>query len=146
MRSSARYLLIAQLLYGTGMRITECLRLRVMDIDFDQMQIRVWNSKGNKSRYVPLPRSLVPTLNSLLKWREGLHEQDLATGEASVWLPDALDRKYPGAHREFKWQHQEYATIVTRRCRAWLRMGNPNVKHIMQEHIRKSAKLRMRMS
>ena len=98
------YLLIAQLLYGTGMRISECLRLRVMDIDFDLLQIRVWNSKGNKSRYVPLPRHLVPLLRSKIKWREGLHEQDLASGEASVWLPDALDRKYPNVHREFKWQ------------------------------------------
>ena len=98
------YLLMTQLLYGCGMCISECLRLRVMDLDFDQLQIRVWNSKGNKSRYVPLPRYLVPSLQSLKKWREGLHEQDLRTGEASVWLPDALDRKYPNAHREFKWQ------------------------------------------
>ncbi len=98
------YALMASLLYGCGMRISECLRLRVMDIDFDQMQIRISNSKGNKSRYVPLPRYLVPKLKSLLQWRAGLHEQDLASGEASVWLPDALDRKYPNAHRELKWQ------------------------------------------
>ena len=98
------YSLMAQLLYGCGMRISECLRIRVMDIDFDQMQLRVYNSKGNKSRFVPLPRYLVPNLKSLLQWREGVHEQDLASGEASVWLPDALARKYPNAHREFKWQ------------------------------------------
>ena len=94
------YLLIAQLLYGCGMRINECLRLRVMDIDFDQMQIRVWYSKGNKSRYVPLPRYLVPSLKSLMKWREGLHEQDLATGEASVTTEhSSLDRLSP-SHRQ----------------------------------------------
>ena len=98
------YLLIAKLLYGTGMRISECLRLRVMDFDFENMRIRIWNSKGNKSRFVPLPSELVPELKSLMKWREGLHEQDVACGEASVWLPDALGVKYPHAHREFKWQ------------------------------------------
>ena len=101
---SGIYLLIAQLLYGSGMRIGECLRLRVMDFDFDNLQIRVWNSKGNKSRFVPLPQALVPKLRSLIKWREGVHEQDLFSGEASVWLPDGLARKYPNAHREFKWQ------------------------------------------
>ena len=98
------YLLIAQLLYGCGMRISECLRLRVMDIDFDLMQIRIHNSKGSKSRLVPLPQALVKPLKSLIEWRRGLHEQDLATGEASVWLPYALAKKYPHAHREFKWQ------------------------------------------
>ena len=95
---------MAELLYGCGLRISECLRLRVMDLDFDLMQIRVCNSKGNKSRYVPLPACLAPKLKSLIRWREGLHEQDLASGEASVWLPDALRRKYPNAHRELRWQ------------------------------------------
>jgi integron integrase len=98
------YLLIAQLLYGCGLRISECLRLRVMDIDFDLMRIRIYNSKGDKSRVVPLPQGLVGPLQSLIRWRQGLHEQDLATGEASVWLPHALAKKYPHAEREFKWQ------------------------------------------
>ena len=98
------YSLISKLLYGSGMRISECLRLRVMDIDFDLMQIRVYGSKGKKSRYVPLPKDVVKPLKSLIKWREGLHEQDLAAGTASVWMPDALARKYPNAHREFRWQ------------------------------------------
>ena len=53
---------------------------------------------------MPLPKYLVPTLKSLLRWREGLHEQDLASGEASVWLPHALAKKFPHAHKEFKWQ------------------------------------------
>jgi len=98
------YLLIAELLYGCGMRISECLRLRVMDFDFDQMQIRIHNSKGSKSRLVPLPEHLVKRLRSLIEWRRGLHEQDVATGEASVWLPHRLARKYPRAAGEFKWQ------------------------------------------
>ncbi len=96
-RLTGVYLLIGQLLYGCGIRISESLRLRVMDFDFDLMQIRVHNSKGNKSRYVPLPRQMVEPLRRMIAWREALHEKDLATGEASVWLPHALAKKYPGA-------------------------------------------------
>ncbi len=98
------YLLIGQLLYGCGMRISECLRLRVKDIDFDRMLIEIHNSKGDKSRFVPLPEQLVEPLRLLVDRRQALHERDLANGEASVWLPHALDRKFPNAHKEFKWQ------------------------------------------
>jgi integron integrase len=101
---SGVYLLIAQLLYGCGMRISECLRLRVKDIDFDQMLIQIHNSKGDKSRFAPLPRQLVGPLRKLVESRKVIHEQDLANGVASVWLPHALDRKYPKAHAELKWQ------------------------------------------
>ena len=99
------HLLIAELLYGCGIRISECLGLRVMDIDFERMRIRIHNSKGCKSRMVPLPRKLVSKLESLLKWRAALHEQDLSDGVASVWLPFALSRKSPNAHRQFKYQY-----------------------------------------
>lgn len=101
---SGIYLLIAQLLYGCGMRISECLRLRVKDIDFDQRLIAIHNSKGDKSRFVQLPEKLVEPLRKLVESRRVLHERDVVNGEASVWLPHALDRKYPSAHAEFKWQ------------------------------------------
>ena len=84
------YRLMAELMYGGGLRIGECLRLRVMDFDFDQMLVRVCCSKGNKSRFVPLPEYLVPKLKSLMRWREGVHQQDLMEGRASVWLPYGL--------------------------------------------------------
>ena len=98
------HLIIGQLLYGCGMRISECLRLRVKDFDFDRMMIEIHNSKGDKSRFAPLPQQLVEPLRKLIANRELLHERDLANGEASVWLPHALDRKYPSAHKSFKWQ------------------------------------------
>ena len=69
---------IGQLLYGCGLRLGECLRLRIMDIDFDQMQIRVHNSKGKKSRLVPLPASTCPELKELINQRFQLHQTDLA--------------------------------------------------------------------
>ena len=99
-----RYLLVAQLLYGCGIRISEALRLRVKDIDFDHRQIVIYCSKGKKSRLVPLPEKTVVSLHLLIEDRRRLHAIDEAKGIASVWLPFALDRKFVNAHREFKWQ------------------------------------------
>jgi integron integrase len=102
---SGVYLVIAKLLYGCGMRISEAHRLRVKDIDFANKQIEICQSKGNKSRLVPMPEDLIEPLRRFVKSREALHEHDLANGTASVYLPYALDRKYPSAHRELKWQY-----------------------------------------
>lgn len=99
------HLVIAKLLYGCGMRISEALRLRVKDIDFDNRLIEIHQSKGRKSRLVPLPEDLVDPLRRFVASRAALHENDLADGTASVWLPHALDRKYPSAHRELRWQY-----------------------------------------
>ncbi len=98
------YLVIAQLLYGCGLRISEALRLRVKDFDFDQRQITVFCSKGKKSRLVPLPELLVEPLKRLIGRRRTLHEHDVDQGIASVWLPHALQRKLPKAAGEFRWQ------------------------------------------
>lgn len=102
---SGVYLVVAQLLYGCGLRIGECLRLRIKDFDFSERTIRVFNSKGNSSRRVPLPEKLVETLSQLIERRRLLHEDDVRSGKASVWLPFALARKYPNAEKEFAWQY-----------------------------------------
>jgi len=99
------YLLIAQILYGAGLRLSECLRLRTKDIDFDQMQIVVRHGKGKKDRLTPLPKELVEPLKKALRSRQILHDKDVDDGTASVWLPRAIGRKYPNAHREYKWQY-----------------------------------------
>jgi len=96
--------LIASLLYGTGLRLLEGLRLRVQDIDFDYGRIHVHQAKGKKDRYAPLPSSLVDDLRAQIVTVGGLHERDLAAGYGEVVLPDALARKYPNAGREVKWQ------------------------------------------
>lgn len=98
------YKLMGQLMYGAGLRLSECLQLRVKDIDFDQGLIVVRDSKGKKDRVTPLPTVVVEGLKRQLEWRRGLHERDLAEGIASVTLPRALDRKYPNAHRQLGWQ------------------------------------------
>lgn len=96
--------LIAALLYGTGMRLLECLRLRVQDVEFERRLIMVRRGKGGKDRVVPLPDSLVERLRAHLAEVRSLHEQDLALGRGAVHLPDALSVKYPHAAREWGWQ------------------------------------------
>lgn len=97
--------LVIRLLYGTGMRLMEGLRLRVKDIDFHGRLIVVRAGKGDKDRTVPLPESLVDSLQARLAERRRLHDIDLAKGMADVYLPHALARKYPHAGREFGWQY-----------------------------------------
>jgi integron integrase len=96
--------LVAQLLYGTGLRVMEGLRLRVKDVDFGRGQIIVHDGKGFKDRVTMLPESLRVALTAHLKRVEGLHREDLRAGRGQVWLPGALKKKYPKADREWIWQ------------------------------------------
>lgn len=97
-------LLVASLLYGSGLRLSEALRLRIKDIDFAQKQIIVRSGKGDKDRITVLPASLVERLALHLRRVRLQHEDDLAEGYGEVELPDALSRKYPSAARSWKWQ------------------------------------------
>ncbi len=97
--------LIAKLLYGTGLRIMEGLRLRIKDVEFERGEILVRDGKGAKDRVTMLPGSLVPALREHLERVRELHKQDLASGHGEVHLPYALDRKYPAAGREWMWQY-----------------------------------------
>ena len=96
--------LMASLLYGTGMRLMECLRLRVKDVDFARNEILIRNGKGGKDRHTMLPRALEGPLQREIARARVLHRQDLAEGFGETPLPDALSRKYPQAGREFGWQ------------------------------------------
>jgi integron integrase len=96
--------LMASLLYGTGMRLMECLRLRVKDVDFERREILVRAGKGNKDRHVPLPDRLHDGLGVQVERARVQHEQDMAAGNGATVLPYALARKYPHAEREFGWQ------------------------------------------
>ena len=96
---------IAKLLYGCGLRISEAMRLRVKDIDFANGWIDIQRSKGGKSRRVPMPRAVTEELRRWVDSRAVLHRHDVEEGTASVWLPEALSRKYPAAHAELKWQY-----------------------------------------
>ena len=96
--------LVASLLYGTGMRLLESLRLRVKDVEFERRELVIRDGKGAKDRVTVLPENLMLPLQSHLGRVRALHQRDLASGHGDVWLPDALDIKYPGAPREWGWQ------------------------------------------
>ena len=97
--------LVARLLYGSGLRILECLRLRVKDIDFASHEILVRDGKGAKDRVTMLPGSLVEPLQRHLDRVRELHADDVAAGFGSVYLPHALGRKYPNAGKNWMWQY-----------------------------------------
>jgi integron integrase len=96
--------LMASLMYGTGLRLMECLRLRVQDVDFGRSEITVRDGKGAKDRITMLPESLKQPLRSHLAEAKEVHEKDIKAGWGSVLMPDALDRKYPNAPKEWRWQ------------------------------------------
>lgn len=102
---SGRNLLIAQLLYGSGLRLMECARLRVKDIDLDGNLLYVRSGKGDNDRTTILPRATKESLRDHLEQVKVLHEKDLEAGHGEVYLPDALDRKYPNSGREWGWQY-----------------------------------------
>ena len=102
---NGRHRLMASLLYGSGLRLMEALRLRVKDVDFDTHQLFVRDGKGAKDRATILPMSLVEPLGRHLGRVKQLHEEDLAGGFGSVHLPKALSRKYPNAPKEWAWQY-----------------------------------------
>jgi len=97
--------LMASLLYGAGLRLMECARLRVQDVDFVRREITVRQGKGGKDRRTMLPAMTVDALQNQLAEARRVHERDLAAGRGAVWLPHALARKYPNAAREWAWQY-----------------------------------------
>lgn len=97
--------LVASLLYGAGLRLTEALHLRVKDVDFETGQIVVRDGKGAKDRTTILPDSLREQLKIHLERVKFIHDEDLRRGFGNAWMPFALARKYPNAEREWKWQY-----------------------------------------
>lgn len=104
-RLSGTHWLIASFLYGTGMRVMECLRLRVKDVEFTRGEILIRDGKGAKDRITMLPASLAAPLKEHLLFVKTIHDADLAAGFGQVYLPYALERKYPNADKEWMWQY-----------------------------------------
>ena len=118
--------LIAGLLYGTGMRLMEGLRLRVRDVDFSLRQIIVRSGAGDKDRSTPLPEVLIPRLEQQLALVRRLHQADLADGYGRAHLPVALDRQYPGAGIQLRWQYF---------FPSMHRSKNPRTGNIARDHL-----------
>jgi integron integrase len=99
------YRLMARLMYGSGLRLLECLRVRVKDLDFARRELTVREGKGDKDRVTMLPESLEPDLHEHLRKVRHLHEKDVADGFGAVYLPHALGAKLPQAATDWKWQY-----------------------------------------
>ncbi|MGD0650026.1 MAG: integron integrase [Verrucomicrobiia bacterium] len=136
------YQLIARLLYGTGMRLLEGLRLRVKDVDFDRNHIIVRDGKGEKDRVTMLPESLRPALETHLRRVKALHEQDIAAGLGRVYLPYALHVKYPNADCEWGWQY----VFPARGLSADPRSGRRQRHHVNETSVQRALKIAVRMA
>ena len=134
------YQLMTKLLYGAGLRLMECIRLRVKDIDFGYKQIIVRNAKGKKDRVVPLPTSIIDDLNRQLEQTKFRHEQDLKKGLGHAYLPHALEEKYPNAATELMWQY----IFPSHKLSVDPRSGAIRRHHIhetgLQTHIKKASR------
>ena len=128
--------LMAGLLYGSGLRLMECVRLRVKDVDFAYAQITVRDAKGGKDRVTMVPVNLAEPLQRHLVKVKAQHEQDIEDGFGSVHLPSALERKFPNAHREWAWQYVFPSPRLSRDPRAECGGGRPlKQRHHMAEGI-----------
>lgn len=128
------YRLMTQVMYGAGLRVLECCRVRVKDLDMVRSQIMVREGKGNKDRVVMLPRAVRAGLARQLEQRRELHERDLARGLAYVPLPDALARKYPAAVRELGWQY----VFASDRLSQDPRTGNWGRHHVHESALQRA--------
>jgi len=133
--------LMAQVLYGSGLRLLECLRLRVKDLDFTQRQIVVRDGKGEKDRLTMLPDKLAEPLQRQLRYAQLIHEADLAEGFGAVYLPYALERKYPNANREWLWQYVFPATKRSIDPRSGVERRHHLDESVLQRAVRKAAQL-----
>lgn len=132
--------LMGNLLYGSGLRLMECLRLRVKDIDFGYQQITVRDAKGHKDRVTVLPSSLKDPLTKHLEKVKTIHEQDLRHGFGSVYLPHALHKKYPNAEREWVWQYVFPADKISTDPRS----GAKRKHHVFESQLQKAVKAAIR--
>jgi len=127
--------IMATLLYGAGLRLMECMRLRVKDLDFAYNQIVVRDGKGQKDRVTMLPQQVKTSLQQHLQDVKHLHTQDLAAGGGAVYLPYALERKYPNANHEWIWQYVFPAARVSRDPRTGLRRRHHIHKLVLQRAV-----------
>ncbi|MDZ4097439.1 MAG: integron integrase, partial [Methylophilaceae bacterium] len=135
-RLSGTHALVASLLYGGGLRLMEAVRLRVKDVDFERREIVVREGKGFKDRVTMLPESAVSDLKNHLAKVKALHGEDLAAGYGEVYLPFALDKKYPNAGREWGWQY----VFPSRQLSVDPRSGKTRRHHIDEKGVQRAMK------
>jgi integron integrase len=126
--------LIVQILYGSGLRLNECLTLRINQLDFERHRINIVNGKGGKDRITLLPKSLVYPLNQHLEKVKKLHQEDLKKGLGKAFLPDALHKKYKNAEYNYSWQLVFPSSSIFKD----IKTGNHGRWHIHQKTINKA--------
>ena len=132
--------IMANLLYGSGLRLMECVRLRVKDIDFSYHQITVRQGKGMKDRVTMLPRTIQTKLKHQLETVKRLHDRDLNEGFGQVYLPFALERKYPNAKWEWGWQYVFPAAKRSRDPRSGVVRRHHVHKQVLQRAVKQAAR------
>lgn len=140
--TSGNMWLIASLLYGTGMRVLECLRLRIKDIEFDRREIVIREGKGGKDRVTVLPENLITPLKDQVKKVRQLHEEDLELGKGEVYLPDALDVKFPSMSKTAGWQWVFPAKTLS----VDPRTGKERRHHIFPESVQRAVREAAKMA
>ncbi|MDH2915820.1 MAG: integron integrase [Gallionella sp.] len=139
-RLTGTHALIASLLYGGGMRLMEAVRLRVKDVDFARHEIIVREGKGFKDRVTMLPEAVVAALKAHLAKVKVLHDEDLAQGYGEVYLPFALDKKYPNAGREWGWQY----VFPSKNLSVDPRSGKTRRHHVDEKGVQRAVKQAVR--
>ncbi|MBF0201942.1 MAG: integron integrase, partial [Desulfamplus sp.] len=131
------HLFMAKLLYGSGLRLMECIRLRIRDLDFERRLIYVRAGKGDKDRVTLFPESLHVPMTDQVETVEKLHHQDLKNGFGEVYLPHALARKYPNASKSLDWQYLFPSKTLSKDPRA---NGNTRRHHVLESGLQKAVK------
>lgn len=132
--------LMIQLMYGSGMRVSECVRLRILDMDFSYQQIVIREGKGKKDRGVPMPGSLIVALQGQIKRIQVMHERDCQAGYGAVFMPTSLARKYPNAAYELRWQYLFPASRPGQDPRTGIIRRHHLHQSVLQKSIRKAAR------
>ena len=131
------HLLMAKILYGAGLRLMECIRLRVQDLDFERNLIYVRSAKGNKDRTTLFPRSIQLEMRRQLEKVKRSHNEDLAQGYGGVYLPEDLARKYPHAAQELRWQYM----FPAKKRSVDPRTGVERRHHVLESGLQKAVKV-----
>lgn len=133
-----------RLIYGTASRLNDILRLRVKDLDFRKKLVAIQQSKGDKSRLVPMPASLIHELSALVKERERIHESDLAEGFGWVHMPGQLSKKYPGEENSLGWQYV-FASSTRSKDPVTGKTGRHHIFDVTLQRAFNSAKTKLRI-
>ncbi|GMR16480.1 MAG: integron integrase IntIA [Gammaproteobacteria bacterium] len=131
--------LMVHLLYGCGMRLMECVRLRILDVDFDYQQILVREAKGKKDRVVAMPKKLSERLKKQIEAVKVLHQRDIEQGYGSVFMPEALLRKYPSFASDIKWQYVFPATVISKDPRSGVMRRHHLHETVLQKYVKRHA-------